>query len=105
MCQMLDPTQYIIVIGYAMITHLRASEKQAKKTSCSHDQIHDLREPSRAQVASTAGVQAADVSSIPRSYSCLSPRLDPNKFRLPLTRGVTKRMRRARRLRCHVWTR
>jgi hypothetical protein len=36
-------------------------------------------------VASTAGVQATDASSIPGSYSCLSPGLDPNKFRLPLT--------------------
>ena len=35
-----------------MITHLRASEKQAKKTS-SHDQTHDRRPP---MITSTAGM-------------------------------------------------
>jgi len=46
------PHLYYIVIGYAMITHLRASEKQAKKTS-SHDQTHDRRPP---MITSTAGM-------------------------------------------------
>jgi len=53
------PTQYI-VIGYAMITHLRASEKQAKKTSSTHD-----RRPPMIWLPSTAGMAEINLAQLP----------------------------------------
>jgi hypothetical protein len=56
-------------------------------------------------IEAQAGVLAAGVSSIPKIDSCLSPGFIPKNNLQPLSRGATKGLRRARRLRSHEWSR